>query len=184
MFRNTTEHIQLGSLLSHPEFSYEPLFFFFSLVPSVGQGARTEAPNLVFFWQLEGGAKQGGVREAYRWFGCVVLIVLAGTCKTYSHPCMKEIVQVPAILATRVMLSGGVLPWRWRRTSSFGRPAGLQHAHLVLRPIERSLRAAPGWGVLEVPGSKERRGPVFWKAGATAPAAVGSGQAKITCSTV
>ena len=110
------------------------------------------------------------MREVYRWwFGCVVLIVLAGTCTTYSHPCMKEIVQVPAILATRVMLSGGVLPWRWRRTSSFGRPAGLQHAHLVLRPIERSLRAAPGWGVAcassKFPGRKSVVGPCSGRLG-------------------
>ena len=149
-----------------------------------GSGSAKEGSEPGVFLAVGGRGKRGGMREVYRlWFGCVVEMVLVQTCTTYSHPYMKEIVQVWTILATRVMLSGGVLPWRWRRTSSFGRPAGLQHAHLVLRPIERSLRAARGWGVAcassKSPGRKSVVGPCSGRLGQLPPAAVGSGQAKI-----
>ena len=114
------------------------------------------------------------MREVYRWWsGCVVWMGLVGTGGSCSYRCTEHSSPVPTKMVTWIMLSGGVLPWRWRRTSSFGRPAGLQHAHLGIA-TDRAGPSHSSWlgcclRVLEVPGSKERRGPVFWEAGATAP---------------
>ena len=64
--------------------------------------------------------------------------------------------------------------------------------NVVVRKARRTPARAPGFatdraeplrsswlgGVLEVPGSKERRGPVFWEAWATAPGGRGKSTGK------
>ena len=143
------------------------------MVPSLGRGARRKGPNLVVFWQLGGGGK-GGDEETLQ-----LRKRLCGVHETVSRleSAFTAHVWSYSLSAARF---GNLDHAQWRG------PAMEMATNVVVRKASGAPARAPGFAtdramlsrrswlgcclrVLEVPGSKERRGPVFWEAGATAP---------------
>ena len=138
-----------------------------------------------------GGAKEGSESG--------VFLAVGGRGKGGDEKILQSRKRVCGVHETEQRLVGALRAVGWSRLLSAARfghsghaqwrgPAMEMATNVVVRKARRAPARAPGFAtdraepshspwigcclcVLEVPGSKEHRGPVFWEAGATAPAA-------------